>query len=139
MAIKAKHNDLEFGVGDVVRVHQLVREVGGGSSNKTRTQVFEGAVIGIKNRGMGKTFTVRRIGSQKVGIEQIYPLESPTVQKVEVVRGGVKGVRKAKLYYIRDKSRREVETIYKRESKKVAPAQEKDVVKKPQNRSAKKK
>lgn len=119
MSIITSHNESNFGVGDVVRVHMKVTE---GPSNasasdgqgKSRIQVFEGTVIGIKGRDTGKSFTVRRIGAQKIGIEMIFPLLSPTVDKVEVVRKGVEGVRRAKLYYIRGKSNREIEKIYSR-------------------------
>jgi len=105
MALKTTHNEVEFGVGDVVRVHLKVND---------RTQIFEGTVIKIKGEGKGKSFTVRRIGAQKIGIEQIFPLNAPTVEKVEVSRKGMRGSRHAKLYYIRDKSKKEIETIYSR-------------------------
>lgn len=112
MALKATHNETEFGVGDRVRVVQRVK-VG----DKTRTQAFEGTVIGIKGRGVSKTFTARRIGVQQIGIERIFPLASPTIERVEVIRHGTRGVRRAKLYYIREKPRREVEKIYSRATK----------------------
>lgn len=112
MALFTKHDEISFGVGDVVRVHQKVADPRKGG--KPRIQIFEGTVIGIKNRGNGKSFTVRRIGSQKVGIEQIFPLSSPNVKKIEVVREGTKGTSQAKLYYIRDKSKKETEKIYGR-------------------------
>lgn len=110
MAIKILHNDTEFGVGDVVRVHQKIIEEG----KKDRTQVFEGTVIGIKNRGAGKSFTVRRIGAQKIGVEMIFPIKSPLLERMEVKRKGMRGSRRAKLYYIRKKSKREIEKIYAR-------------------------
>jgi len=111
MAIQASINEQSFGVGDVVRVHQKISE---GAEKKIRTQIFEGIVIGIRGRGMGQSFTVRRIGAQKIGIEQIFPVNSPTIEKIEVVREGKRGSRHAKLYYIRDKSKREIEKIYTR-------------------------
>lgn len=113
MAITAKHKDTNFGVGDRIKVHQLIKE-----GEKERTQTFEGMVIGIKGRGNSKTFTVRRVGVQNVGIERIFPLESPQIEKVEVERKGKKGARRAKLYYTREKSRREVDAIYMRAQKK---------------------
>lgn len=109
MAIKTKHNEQEFGVGDTVKVWQKIKE-----GDKTRLQAFEGMVIGIKGRGTGKSFTVRRIGEAKIGIEKIFPLKSPVVDKIEVVRQGVKGVKRAKLYYTRRKAKKEVEEIYSR-------------------------
>ncbi|MCD6462570.1 MAG: 50S ribosomal protein L19 [Thermotogae bacterium] len=85
----------EFRPGDTVRVH--VRVVEGG---KERTQIFEGVVMKIRGSGMGKSFTVRRIASGGVGVERIFPFNSPAVKKVEVIRKGK--VRRAKLYYIRN-------------------------------------
>ncbi len=128
MAITLTHKETNFGVGDVVRVHQQIMEDG----KKARTQVFEGMVIGIKGEGQGKSFTVRRIGTQKIGIEQIYPINSPVIEQVQVVREGRRGVRRAKLYYTRDKSTRQIETIYSRarrreEAKAQKPKQAKKV------------
>lgn len=111
MALKTIHKEVEFAVGDVVAVHQKVQV----SADKSRTQIFEGMVIGIKNRGLGKSFTVRRIGTQKIGIEQIIPLASPNLEKIEVKRKGIRGSRQAKLYYTRDKSKKEIEKIYSRQ------------------------
>lgn len=130
MALSAIINETKFGVGDVVRVHQYVIDRKG-DEEKKRTQVFEGTVIGIKGQGTGKSFTVRRIGAQKIGIEQIYPVISPVIEKVEVVRRGIKGVKQAKLYYIRNKSNKEIEKIFTREVRKdVAPVAKKKIVKK---------
>jgi large subunit ribosomal protein L19 len=110
----SEQEKVEFGVGDVVRVSQLIIEEG----KKSRTQVFEGTVIAIKNREEGKSFTVRRIGVQNIGIEMIFPLNSPLIQKIEVSREGMRGSRHAKLYLIRDKSKKEIERIYSRAAKK---------------------
>ncbi len=109
MALNLTHKENQFSVGDTVKVHQKISE-----GEKTRSQIFEGMVIAIKNRDTGKSFTVRRVGSQKIGIEAIFPILSPNIEKVEVVRKGVEGVRHAKLYYTRSKSNREVEKIYSR-------------------------
>ncbi len=84
----------EFRPGDTVRVHVLVRE-----GNKERTQIFEGVVIARKNRGIADTITVRKV-SYGVGVERTFPIHSPTVAKIEVVRKGK--VRRAKLYYLRN-------------------------------------
>lgn len=83
----------EFGPGDTVRVHVKVVEGG-----RERIQVFEGVVIARKNGGVRETFTVRRV-SYGVGIERTFPLHSPRIEKIEVVRRG--RVRRAKLYYLR--------------------------------------
>lgn len=109
MAILAKFKDIPFGVGDNIKVFQKVKE-----GEKTRIQVFEGMVIGIKGRSADASFTVRRIGSAQVGIERIFPLNSPNIDKIQVVKSGTKGVRHAKLYFTRDKSKREVDKIFKR-------------------------
>lgn len=111
MALTAIHGGITFGVGDRVKVVQKIKE-----SGKTRSQTFEGQVIGIKGREKGKSFTVRRIGVGQIGIERIYPLASPTIEKIEVVKRGGRGVRRAKLYYTREKSRKEIEKIYSRTS-----------------------
>lgn len=113
MAIQALHKETTFGVGDVVRVYLLSSDKSA-ESRGSRTQIFEGTVIGIRGRGMGKSFIVRRIGEAGIGIEQIFPLVSPLVEKVQVVREGKKGVARAKLYYTRGKSKREIEKIYTR-------------------------
>jgi len=83
----------DFGPGDTVRVH--VRVVEGA---RERIQVFEGVVIGRSGSGLSETFTVRKMSSG-IGVERIFPVHSPKIDKVEVVRQG--DVRKAKLYYIR--------------------------------------
>ena len=86
----------EFAPGDVVRVHTKVVE-----GNKERIQVFEGTVIRRAHRGLNETFTVRRI-SYGIGTERTFPLHSPRVDRIEVVRRGA--VRRAKLYYLRQRT-----------------------------------
>ncbi len=87
-------NDLpKFKAGDKIKVY--VRVIEGG---KERIQAFEGNVISIKGSGVGRTFTVRKISSG-VGVERIFPYNSPKIQKIEVLREGK--VRRAKLYYLR--------------------------------------
>lgn len=85
-----------FKVGDTVKVYFKIVE-----GNKERIQVFEGLVISRKNGGIRETFTVRKI-SFGVGVERTFPIYSPRIDKIEVVREGK--VRRAKLYYIRDLS-----------------------------------
>lgn len=126
MAIKTKIKDTQFAVGDIIKVFQKITE-----GDKKRTQVFEGTVISIKGREENQSFMVRRVGAQNVGIERIFPVIVPTIEKVEIVKKGGKGIRRAKLYYTRDKSRREIEKIYTRNKKKIAPIKStKKVVKK---------
>ena len=85
----------EFRVGDTVRVHNKIKE-----GNRERIQVFEGTVIKKQGGSNRETFTVRKT-SNGVGVEKTWPLHSPNVEKVEVVRKGK--VRRAKLYYLRDR------------------------------------
>ncbi len=82
-------------VGDLVKVHVRIKE-----GEKYRIQIFEGTVIAKKHGGINETFTVRRV-AHGCGIERVFPLHSPTIEKVEVVRNGK--VRRAKLYYLRDR------------------------------------
>jgi large subunit ribosomal protein L19 len=88
-----KYEEVPFKPGDRVRVHVKIVE-----GKRERIQVFEGYVIGIKNSGVGKTFRVRR-ESYGIGVERVFPLNSPRIDKIEVVRQGK--VRRAKLYYLR--------------------------------------
>ncbi len=88
-------NLTEFRVGDTVKVHFKIVE-----GKTERIQVYEGLVICFKNSGIGRTFTVRK-NSYGVGVERVFPVHSPRIAKVEVVRPG--RVRRAKLYYIREK------------------------------------
>ena len=85
----------EVKVGDTVRVHVRIKE-----GARERIQVFEGTVIARKHGGIGETVTVRRI-SYGVGCEKVFPVHSPSIVKVETVRRGK--VRRAKLYYLRDR------------------------------------
>ena len=82
-------------VGDTVRVHIRVKE-----GSRERIQVFEGTVIAKKHGGIGESITVRRM-SYGVGVEEVFPLHAPTIEKIETVRKGK--VRRAKLYYLRDR------------------------------------
>lgn len=111
MALSSEHNEILFSVGDRIKVFQKLKE-----GDKSRSQVFEGMVIGIKGRDENKSFVVRRIGVGQIGIERIFPLTSPTIEKIQVIKSGLSGIRHAKLYYTRDKSKREVDKIYKRTS-----------------------
>ena len=82
-------------IGDTVKVHVRIKE-----GDKSRIQVFEGTVIAKKHGGISETFTVRRV-AHGCGIERVLPLHSPVVDRVEVIRKGK--VRRAKLYYLRDR------------------------------------
>ena len=94
-AEQMKSDPGNFKIGDTVKVHFKIVE-----GKNERIQIYEGLVIAMKNAQVGKTFTVRKL-SYGVGVERVFPLHSPRVVKVELVRPGK--VRRAKLYYIREK------------------------------------
>jgi large subunit ribosomal protein L19 len=99
--VKANDQHPIFSVGDTLDVHVRIIE-----GEKERVQVYQGVLIGVKGRGINRTITVRRIVANE-GVERIFPLHSPRIGKIEVVRRG--DARRAKLYYLRDrvgKSRR---------------------------------
>ncbi|GAA3287741.1 50S ribosomal protein L19 [Nesterenkonia halophila] len=98
----------EFAPGDTVSVHVNIVE-----GRTSRVQVFKGYVIGIQGRGVGETFTVRKT-SFGVGIERTFPVHSPVIEKIEVAARG--DVRRAKLYYMRDRHGKAARIPEKRES-----------------------
>ena len=85
----------KLSIGDTVKVHVKIKE-----GEKYRIQIFEGTVIARKHGGINETFTVRRV-AHGCGIERVFPVHSPIIDKVEVIRNGK--VRRAKLYYLRDR------------------------------------
>ncbi len=94
-AAQLKAEVADFNVGDTVRVHAKVKE-----GNRERIQIFEGTVLKRQNGGARETFTVRK-ASNGVGVEKTWPVHSPIVEKIEVIRRGK--VRRAKLNYLRDR------------------------------------
>lgn len=98
----------EFGPGDNVKVHVRVVE-----GNRERVQVFQGHVIGRQGSGLQETFTVRKVSFQ-VGVERTFPVHSPIIAKLEVVSRG--DVRRAKLYYLRQRSGKAAKIKEKREN-----------------------
>ncbi len=90
-----KENKPQFNVGDTVKVHVNIKE-----GNRERIQIFEGTVIAKRGSGVSETFTVRRV-SYGVGVERVFPVNSPNVVRVDVMRSGK--VRRSKLYYLRDR------------------------------------
>ena len=86
----------QFRVGDTISVSQRITE-----GNKERLQVFQGDVIAMHKNGISTTFTVRKIGAHSISVERIFPYYSPLVQSIKIVSRG--SVRRAKLYYIRDR------------------------------------
>lgn len=109
-----RKDDAKFGVGDSVKVHTKVVE-----GDKERIQIFSGVVIGKRGRGLNETFTVRRI-SYGEGVERIFPLHSPRVDKIEVERHGA--VRRAKLTYLRKRLGKGATLVKEKQDKVVAPA-----------------
>jgi len=85
----------QFRAGDTVRVAVRIKE-----GNKERVQNYEGVCISLRGEGIGKTFTVRKIGANNVGVERIFPLYSDSIESIEVIRKG--RVRRAKLFYLRN-------------------------------------
>lgn len=85
-----------FEIGDTIAVSQRIKE-----GDKERLQVFQGDVIARHNKGVSSTFTVRKIGANSVAVERVYPLYSDIIESIKVVRKGK--VRRAKLYYVRDR------------------------------------
>lgn len=100
----------EFRPGDTIRVHQLIQE-----GQKQRVQVFEGVVVAEKGSGTGQTVTVRKTAMGGIGVEKIFPVHSPRVEKIELVDIG--RVRRSKLYYLRDKSGQDAKVETKRDRK----------------------
>nr|4V68_BT Chain BT, 50S ribosomal protein L19 [Thermus thermophilus]4V9J_BT Chain BT, 50S ribosomal protein L19 [Thermus thermophilus HB27]4V9J_DT Chain DT, 50S ribosomal protein L19 [Thermus thermophilus HB27]4V9K_BT Chain BT, 50S ribosomal protein L19 [Thermus thermophilus HB27]4V9K_DT Chain DT, 50S ribosomal protein L19 [Thermus thermophilus HB27]4V9L_BT Chain BT, 50S ribosomal protein L19 [Thermus thermophilus HB27]4V9L_DT Chain DT, 50S ribosomal protein L19 [Thermus thermophilus HB27]4V9M_BT C len=101
----------EFRPGDTVRVSYKVKE-----GNRTRIQDFEGIVIRIRRNGFNTTFTVRKV-SYGVGVERIFPLHSPLIQKIDIVQRG--RARRAKLYFIRNLSDREIRRKLRADRKRI--------------------
>jgi large subunit ribosomal protein L19 len=87
---------INFVPGDIVKVYQKIQE-----GEKTRTQIFEGVILGIKGRGENKMFTVRKMVGD-VAVERIFPIGSPSIEKVTLKAHSKKKIRQAKLYYLRD-------------------------------------
>ncbi|MBW7944670.1 50S ribosomal protein L19 [Patescibacteria group bacterium] len=96
MALHLSYNDQTIAVGDTVRVHQRIME-----EKRSRTQVFEGVVIAIRGKEAGKTFVVRKISVGGIGVEKIFPVMLPSIEKIELKRKG--DVRRSKLNYLRDR------------------------------------
>ena len=109
-----RKDNAKFDVGDSVRVHTKVVE-----GDKERIQIFSGVVTGKRGRGLNETFTVRRI-SYGEGVERVFPLHSPRVDKIEVERAG--SVRRAKLTYLRRRLGRGATLVKEKEARRGGPA-----------------
>lgn len=88
-------SQIDFVPGDLVRVHERIKE-----GDKSRIQIFEGTVLALKGRGENKSFTVMKTVGD-IGVEKIFPIQSPNLDKVEVKSHSKKKIRRAKLYYLR--------------------------------------
>ncbi|MFN4071996.1 MAG: 50S ribosomal protein L19 [Thermus sp.] len=119
----------EFRPGDTVRVAYRVKE-----GNRTRVQNFEGIVIKVKRNGYNTSFTVRKV-SYGVGVERIFPLNSPLIEKIEIVQRG--RARRAKLYFIRELSEREIRRKLRADRKRIGQDQERARVAKEEAEAAK--
>lgn len=97
----------EFRAGDTVQIHYLIQE-----GDTERVQIFEGTVICRKGHGLNETVTVRKISLGGIGVERIFPIHSPRLEKIEVTKIG--DVRKSKVYYIRDKAGKDARIKSKR-------------------------
>lgn len=125
MANWAKHNITHFNIGDTIDVHYKLIEkekVAGKAKREVkeeireRIQIFSGIVIKIKGEKENKSFTVRKIGVGAIGIERIFPLSSPWLKKISIRKKG--RVRRAKLYYLREKIGREADRLKEKTGKK---------------------
>jgi large subunit ribosomal protein L19 len=120
----------DFAPGDTVRVNVKVTE-----GSRERVQAFEGVCIARSNRGLNSAFTVRKL-SYGEGVERIFPLYSPRIDSIEVVRRGA--VRRAKLYYLRGLTGKKARIPEKRETRKEAPPKSKEAPPKPKEAPPKK-
>ena len=107
MAKQLKIQDKTVSIGDTIAITYKFKE-----KDKDKLQVFKGILIAIKGMGDNKMFTVRRMTKSKVGVERIFPVISPYISKIELVKEAV-NTRRAKLYFLRDRSEREIkEKLY---------------------------
>ena len=93
-------NKTKFHVGDTISVDYKITEEG----KKDRSQIFAGVVISIRGSGENKTFTVRKIGADNIGVERIFPTNSPWIIEIKLIKGPKRRPKRAKLYYLRSKA-----------------------------------
>lgn len=120
MALQATIKETTFHIGDTVEVHQKIEE-----KDKTRIQIFKGVIISVKGHGENKSFTVRRIAIGGIGVERIWPLYSPWISRIKVVKRGK--VRRAKLYYLRKRTGKEAMRVKKVDKKKVSKKKKEEI------------
>lgn len=130
MANTFTYQDQNYHTGDIVKLHMSVSE-----GDKTRTQIFEGIIIKINGEGNSKSIVVRKIGANSIGVERIVPLGTPNLTKIEVKSYGK--VRRAKLYYLRDRIGRQATKVRTQETPRTAKGKANSEKAKPQTKGAK--
>ena len=125
---RSKRNDINVSVGDNVKVHVFVKE-----GAKERIQIFEGLVLSIKNEGASKSFTVRKM-SYGIGVERTFPINSPIISEVEILRRNK--IRRSKLYYMRGRQGKAARMKELGEKVVQIPAAKKPAAKKPEPKKA---
>jgi|SRR3972149_2675638 len=113
MSNSTQFKNSTIGVGDKVKVVQRILE-----SGKERRQIFIGTIIKIGGDKDNKSMTVRKIGVNQIGIEKIYLLNNPSIEEIAVTKPGLSGSRRSKLYYVRSQSKKEIDKIYSRTTRK---------------------
>jgi len=103
MAIKFTHNDLEFFVGDTLKVNYKIKE-----KDKERVQAFDGILIAIQGMGDNKNIVIKKEASDGITVERIFPLNSPLIDSIKKLRSPKTKIRRAKLYYLRDSKARKI-------------------------------
>lgn len=93
--------DITMRVGDTIAIHHAFKE-----GDKMKNQIFQGVLIAVKGSGNNVMFTVRKVGKDAIGVERIFPLISPLISKVEIIKKG--SVRRSKLYFVRGRSEKEL-------------------------------
>lgn len=106
MAIYTNWHDAKFSIGDTIAVHQKIIETDADGNTKERTQIFEGILIAIKGKQENKNITVRKISANYVGVERVWPIDSPWIKSITLKSHGTAS--RAKLYYIREQSRKQL-------------------------------
>ncbi|PIU73310.1 50S ribosomal protein L19 [Candidatus Shapirobacteria bacterium CG06_land_8_20_14_3_00_40_12] len=96
MALTFTHKDLEFGIGDTVKVNYKIRE-----KDKERVQAFDGVILAIKGQGDSKTFLVAKNATDGIRVERIFPISSPWIDSIKKIRSPKTKIRRAKLYFLR--------------------------------------
>ncbi len=101
MALKFTHKDIEFNIGETVKVNCIIKE-----KDKERTQAFDGIIMAITGRGTNLTFLVSKKAADGVTVERIFPVNSPWIESIKKVRSPKRKVRRSKLYFLREERAR---------------------------------